>query len=341
MSTSSDGVDSRATADEVAELKRLAAGIIRSQGNRFIKELLRSNDITIGATKDDFEANLKAAIEAGELRLGDVEAWLGDVEGWGNQHVYLYRLSPTLDRQLTPAAVRERATDAGMEDLWEAPTVLAFPDHPQLTSISADDGALRLVWQEASPAWTRVEDRDYREEEGLDTYEYRAWRIVERRAVTRFEAHREVGLAGLFIPTPIRSDEHQAMVAEAKRAIGLLLDLPLLERHQVDVSTVARNMDQRNVPDGRAEPPRVKVQRSRLSSGGAYVEFAARSKGDAYWQEDAIRGVRRSVRDPQLVEFHGSGGVFWFQQGPGPDDLARELRAQLYGMTTGCGCGPR
>jgi hypothetical protein len=309
-------------------LERLAAGIIRAQGNRFIKELLRSNGITIGATKDEFEANLMAAIHSGHLTLADVETWLAEVEGWGNQHVYLYRISDTLRRQLTPPRIHRKVTEAGFEELWDAPTVLQFPDLPTLTSISFNDSVLRLVWQEASPAWARAEEKDYTAEEGLDIYEYRAWRMAEHRAVTRFDAHLGLKLAGLFVPNPIQGEEHARAVDEAKRVIGLLMDLSQLTDNQLEISLVSRNMDQRNVPGQAAAQPKVKTQRSRLTSGGAYVEFAANASDRAYWEEDAIRGVRRSVRDQQLGQFYGTGGVFLFQPFNG---LERELRVQLYG----------
>ena len=59
------------TPSQIADLKRLAAGIIRVQGNRFIKELLRDKGIRIGVNKDDFERNLSEAIETGKLGLED------------------------------------------------------------------------------------------------------------------------------------------------------------------------------------------------------------------------------------------------------------------------------
>src|ERR1700728_3071980 len=98
------------TPAEIADLKRLAAGIIRAQGNRFIKDLLRGKDIRIGATKDEFEANLNEAIETGRLTLDDVRAWLAGVEGWGNQHVYLYNLSSSICKELTELKIRKRVT---------------------------------------------------------------------------------------------------------------------------------------------------------------------------------------------------------------------------------------
>src|SRR4051812_34932800 len=89
------------TKAEIKDLKRLAAGIVTDQGNRFIKELLRDKKIRIGETKEDFRANLDAAFETGKLRMADVKEWLDKVEGWGNQHVYLYNISPGLRRVLT------------------------------------------------------------------------------------------------------------------------------------------------------------------------------------------------------------------------------------------------
>jgi len=316
---------------DIADLKRLAAGIIRAQGNRFIKELLRSKEIRIGVNKDDFERNLTEAIERGALRLNDVADWLKAVEGWGDHHAYIYNISSKLRRDLTKPKIRARVRgDAGLEEVWDKDTVLAFPDQPSLTSISFTNSVLRLIWQESSPGWTPVPAKNYTQEEGLDTFEYRAWRKLEQRAITRFEADLDKGLAGLFIADPIQGDEHKNAVAEAKRVIGLLMDLSELELGLVDISVVARNLDQRNVPSNVTPNPGVKTQKSRLTSGGSYVEFAANSSDKAYWEEPAVQNVRSSVKATQLGAFQGTGGVFIFQAGPG-SGLARPLRVQLYG----------
>jgi hypothetical protein len=318
----------QATPAEIADLKRLAAGIIRAQGNRFVKDLLRSKNIRIGANKDEFEANLTKAIESGDLKLDDVRTWLTSVEGWGNQHVYLYTLSSTVRKELTEPKIRKRVADAGLDGVWNGETALAFPDEPTLTSISFTGSVLRLVWQEASPSWTPVPEKNYQEQEGLDLYEYRAFRQVERRAITRFEAHLKEGIAGLFIPDPIQGAEHQTAISEANRVISLLMDVKALERGLMNIALVSKNLDQQSVPRNNTSSPEVKAQRSRLASGGAYVEFAANSRDKAYWEEPAIQDVRKSVRDQQLPAFQGVEGVFIFQQSEGLD---RPLRVQLYG----------
>jgi hypothetical protein len=310
------------------DLKRLAQGIMRAQGNRFIKELLRAKNIRIGTNKDDFERGLTDAIESGQLTLEDVQAWLDEVEGWGNQHVYLFNISSTLRRELTVPKVRQRVSDAKLDAVWNAPTVLAFPDQPTLTSISFDDGVLRIIWQEASPGWVAEPSKNEIKVEGLDLYEMRAFRRVEWRAITRFQANVQTGLAALFIANPIQGDEHIAAIVEAKRVISLLMPLSLLEKGQCMIPIISRNLDQRNVPTNKVPNPSVKAQKSRLGAGGAYVEFAANASGKAYWEEPAIQSVRDSVRAQQLPVFHGMEGVFIFQDG---DGLTRPLRVQLYG----------
>jgi hypothetical protein len=314
---------------DIATLKRLAAGIIRVQGNRFIKDLLRAKGIPIGANKDEFQLRLAEAIENGQLALDDIREWLANVEGWGNQHVYLYTLSLTLRRTLVEADIRKRVSDADLDSVWNGETTLAFPDEPTLTSISFSDSVLRILWQESSPSWVPAPEKTYTQEEGLDLYEYRAFRQIERRAITRFEARVKDGTAALFISDPIQGAEHKSAINEAHRVIGLLMDLAALKAGMVNIARVSRNLDQRNVPTNNSPAPEVKAQRSRLASGGSYVEFAANSSDKAYWEETAVQDVRNSVRAEQLPAFDGAEGVFIFQ--PTGDGLSRPFRVQLYG----------
>jgi hypothetical protein len=103
----------------------------------------------------------------------------------------------------------------------------------------------------------------------------------------------------------------------------------VLENGMVQIAKVSKNLDQQNIPNNTGESTRVKAQKSRLSSGGSYVEFAASSPDKAYWEEPAVESVRNAVRDGQLQAFHGGEGVFVFQESvPG---LGRALRVQLYG----------
>lgn len=48
MVSDSGDLSQAPTASKVDDLKRLAAGVIRAQGNRFIKEMMRANGVTGG-----------------------------------------------------------------------------------------------------------------------------------------------------------------------------------------------------------------------------------------------------------------------------------------------------
>src|SRR5580704_17436691 len=93
------------TLSEKDELLQLARGIVLAQGSTFIKELLREKNIRIGATKAEFEQNMVAAIESGELQREHIESWLNEVEGWVNQHIYIYTI---------PSAIRGAMRDSGV-----------------------------------------------------------------------------------------------------------------------------------------------------------------------------------------------------------------------------------
>lgn len=69
---------------EKNDLKEAVRTIVLTQGNAFIKELLRKHKIQIGTKKADFYKNLRGAIDSGTLTRPMIEEWLSEVEGWGN-----------------------------------------------------------------------------------------------------------------------------------------------------------------------------------------------------------------------------------------------------------------
>lgn len=69
------------------QLKELAHRVIVAQGNVFSKELLRANGAKIGATKEDFAANLDAVIDEGLVtQEGVVRLTWHRLSSVGSQH---------------------------------------------------------------------------------------------------------------------------------------------------------------------------------------------------------------------------------------------------------------
>ena len=316
---------------EKEQLIELARGIVLAQGNVFIKELLKKHKVKIGTTKAEFLRNMLNAIDSGDLTKDHFDEWLLDVEGWGNQHVYLFMLSPALCRTMAESRLHQKAIDAGYGQLWNASTIMEFPDEPKLTSISFTDGLLHVIWQEGTSGWKPEPEKNYKDAEGLDTYEFRAYRRIQQRAVTRFVADPNLGLAALFIGHPIQGQEHEEALKEAMTVLGKLFDVAAMQQNQIDMKHVSRNMDQNNLPVDGTEHPSIRTHKSRLASGGSYVEFAATSKEKSYAEEDAIRDVRNSIRTEHLQDFQGAAGEFIFQAGCGSPPLKRPLRVNLYG----------
>ena len=156
--------------------------IVRAQGNTFIKELLRSNNIPIGNTKANFAQNLNAAIDAGALTQGAIEAWLGEIEGWGNQHVYLFE-----PPAIPPTRIRSALEASKHADLLVRKVSYEFPNRLSLSTINLSDAHLSITWRRGRGGWERAKSRDFQRDEGPDNFEYRAYRERFDRSVVRFE----------------------------------------------------------------------------------------------------------------------------------------------------------
>lgn len=315
--------------DEKAKLRKLVDGIIQSQGNRFIKELLRSKDITIGKNKTDFEKHLNGAINEGKLKLVDVEEWLNRVEGWGEQHVYLYRLPESAAVQLTEQKVYSKVVAGRMKGLWNKQTAMTFDEDDRLASVSCQNGVFRLVWQKAAVSWPRVHDRDYDETDGFDLIQFRAHLRQEDRTITRFEARPNLGLAALFIAHPFGSTEHNEMIQTAWRVVEGFISVKDLIKGRVDFSKVSVNIDQKASTASGQEAAKVKVQKSMLFVGSGFVLFGANSKEGSYHDERSLQEWRKAVSNDE-IKMYGGEGSFWFERGTADDDLKRRLHVQLH-----------
>ncbi|TBU72575.1 hypothetical protein DNK06_21615 [Pseudomonas daroniae] len=164
------------------QLKELVRRVIVAQGNAFIKELLRGTSARIGATKEDFAANLDAAIDADELTQENLEAWLAEVEGWGDQHLYL--IEPP---QIEPGALAAGIAASPHAGALSASASLEFPETLELKHIGLGNGGLSMVWHQCKAGWNRWKPKDFVVEEGLERYRFDAYRQRLDRSVVRYE----------------------------------------------------------------------------------------------------------------------------------------------------------
>lgn len=221
------------------QLKALVREIILAQGNVFIKELLRNTrGVPIGVTKADFERNLMKAIDDGTIRREDIEEWLAEVEGWGNQHIYLYKVPPDVAKDplwSDATRIQKQVAKAGFSDLWNARSSFEFPEVQKITGIQFDGSNLRLTWHQGQSWLVRDKTKDYTQEINGDEYEFHAYRRQAERAVMRFELALPLRLAAIFIQTPWGEVEHETALKEVTKTASSIFKFSALEEYSVSL----------------------------------------------------------------------------------------------------------
>lgn len=304
------GKDRAPTAREIAQLRELVSGIVLAQGNVFIKELLRDKGLMIGRTKEDFACHLEEAVDGGELRLDDVESWLAHVEGWGDQHIYLWRLPASLapDALFTSEpTLRRRLERARLDRLLGAPSTLSFPDEQELTSIRQAEDSIRFVWHKGLETWERTKDRDKApaaEDDG-EVYRYEAYRQRRDRMLMRLELHREPRLAAAFLQVPWNRAAHEEARARIAETVKGLIDLERLE--PIGLSDAVKSLAQASEASGSAPggSASVKPMQARLDDGLASVAFESLRKDHAYTDSTVIRQAWKALRRDKLTATMG------------------------------------
>lgn len=314
-------------ADERQDLIRMVQGIVLAQGNSFIKELLRHNRIRIGTTKADFEENLIAAIHDGRLRRQQITDWLEEVEGWGDQHIFLYKVPQTLARDPLfgrPERIVEKLRDVGREALWNADASLRFPPELEIVGVYSDADGLRMKWQQGKEWWQRDTTKDYQEELEGDLFEFRAYRRLAERTVMRFELRPELKLAAIFIRATAETVSFEEAIRDVQEAVNWIFDFDQLPA--LNIQLAVKRLDAVGLED-RQNNSGIRSRQVRLNAPGAYIEFASTAAGTSYQDLQSVRDVRRAV-EPQ--RFQGGRSEFLFS--PTRDTtLVRPIKVTLYG----------
>jgi hypothetical protein len=309
------------------QLKMLVSQIILAQGNVFIKELLRKTPgVRIGITKADFERNLMKAIDDGTISQEHIEEWLAEVEGWGNQHIYLYKVPVALAKDSLwsdASKIQKKVATAGFGDLWNTPSSFEFPEVQKLTGIQFDGSNLRLTWHQGQSWLDRDKTKDYTQEIEGDEYEFHAYRRRAERAVMRFELALPLRLAAIFVQTPWGDVEHELALKEVEKIASSIFDFAALQEYKVSVAI--KHLDQLGLDDRKGEYG-IQPSMARLDAPGAYVEFG--SSGQKSYQDfTPVRDVRRALKP---AFFTGNKSDFTFSSAP-KNALSNKIRVSFYG----------
>lgn len=325
--------------DDMNELKRMAKFVILSQGNVYIKELLREHKsalrkqrIRLGSTKAEFEKGLIAAIEKGILTSDHIERWLQEVEGWGQQHAYVFDW-PNNKAEAAGlnniGKVVALAKACGLEELVNKQELLWFPDEDdeeirKLVAVQCDDEAFRLIWHQGKRSWIRAKPKDRQETEDGDLYEYRAYRERAERSVIRFEWVFANSHATVYLHASIEESEHQLVLNEIWEILDkFLVGTPPLSKIELDPA-VARFDSAAPGPVAQS----VASEAATYNAPGGYVSFVSTVPDHGYDQVAALNNVRAAL-DPG--DFSNSHGRFLLPKGNQDNLPSRDIKFQIHG----------
>ncbi|MHC2466962.1 hypothetical protein [Bradyrhizobium embrapense] len=296
-----------------SQLKKKVAQIVLAQGNIFIKDLLRSNNVSIGNTKAEFAKNLTDAIDAGVLTQAVIEAWLDEIEGWGNQHVYLFE-PPSIAR----ARVRPALEASKHVGLLDRKVSYEFPDTLTLSTIAFSGDHLSVAWHRSRGGWERAKSKDYRRDEGADTFEYRAYRERFDRSLVRFEWRPGDPYCAVMVQLPNEGEEHAQALSRVWQDLG---DLGLARSPltKIRLGSAFKRLSRKTDAT---------VQSARLLTQGGHVELVSTLSEGGIDAVEAVRNVRRGVED---ASFATADGMFSFTTEK-YRQLSRTIKMEGYGL---------
>ena len=269
------------------QLKDKVRAIILSQGNNFIKELLRKNSIKIGATKKDFAKNITDAIDDGTLTQEKIEFWLEEIEGWGNQHLYLFEAPAVATSDIDGLIL-----SSDHKELIGRTQSFDFPQDLTLSSILRDASSLSLVWHLGKEGWDRAKSKDYVKKIGLDRYRFDAYRQRMDRSIVRFNWRFADKHCAILIHRnkDIEHGEAIANVWNVLQGLGLC-DKPC---SPLSLSAAVKSASKQKG-----------TRTARLEADGGFIELVSTLKDGGIDEVEAVRHARNAVDDDEFARAQG------------------------------------
>lgn len=305
---------------DIRKARKLVEDVILVQKNVYIRKLLHDHTLFAGSTKAQFRARLNDAIEDGIVTLDHLKSWIDETEGWGDEHVYLYRVNKDLCKNLESTA-KARIKRTTLAPLWNAAPGISFTGKRKLSSVAFIDGELRFVWHQGTMLEERAPTKDIapREEEDGETYSYKAYHHFGERNVTRLVVRPSVRLAAVFLPGSSEPATHTEERSTLATEIGKVFSLSDCELCSIEnaIPTIEQAIIAEKVP--------LQTRHTRLTAplGAGYVEFVSATK-QSYTQSASLLQVRSAAGS----NFKGSGAVFFFQMASGTS--VRDVRVNLH-----------
>lgn len=276
------------------QLKQLARDLVQTQGNKFVKELLRDNDVPIGVNKQDFIKNLNIGIDGGQINQQKIEDWLARIDGWGNQHIYLLEAP-----KCNFSALKTSIMQSTFKTLADQETSLEYPFKFELKTISLSHNEVTFGWHQGSEKWIRDADLDEIRKIKSDTYEFRAHRHQANRQIARLNYRFGDKHCSLFMTHAKERDAHEQLFKVIWKDLAAVdfCQSPLLRMSlKQQLTALGKRSD-------------LKIKSIRMHSHGSYVDVVSTAPNQGVHDDQFSRRALKGA-DPKAAL--SSDNVFRF-----------------------------
>ena len=131
---------------EINEVVQLI-DLLLAHKKEYIQEFLKENGFPSSGTKEDLRERVINLYKRDEITKEQIIQQLDLIEGYGNQHVFLFKIQEHHLKELRDQENVERIFQRnGLGEIYNNYKPLLFPEEPEVTSITHDDDWLRIRW---------------------------------------------------------------------------------------------------------------------------------------------------------------------------------------------------
>lgn len=289
--------------------------LLLAHKKEYIQEFLKENGFRFSGTKEDLRERLLNLYGRGKITHEQILQRLDLIEGYGNQHVYLFRIPEHhIERLRDRENVRRIFEENNLDGVYNNYRPLAFPDEPEVASITHDDDWLKIRWVVKKEKTQLLEERREIDEQNREILT-KKYIVRKYRGVTMFRVSLISGDAELLI---YRLPQGSRYEQEKDRYLSYLNDwfnwgllsninlYPVISRIENSGEVRTRNVGLR-------------------TARGSHIEISSPSRTVGIEHDPDTRDVRQTIR----TGIGNRGNFYWL---PERSDgvLSREIHTIIY-----------
>ncbi len=175
--------------------------LIFAHTKQHVSDFLQGKNIPYTGTKETLEERIRTGIDQRAISHEELVALLDDIEGWGNQHVYLYKLTEAAVEVLRDGDLVQQQFEAkGLGHLFNDGITVFIPEQPTLASSSHNDQTLNLKFVEQR-RWSELIANEVEDHPDYGQLEVRKYRTRRGRGVNSVRVHLPTGQVEVMIQT--------------------------------------------------------------------------------------------------------------------------------------------